>query len=212
MSCHLISPIVTWSIVIFLVVRCKTVFSCTSSHLKWLLPIFKAEPYWKICVKCKLHTLNLLLLFNIATMCTIIIMCSRVDSFGVIMSQNNLPPDAKQGKSITWMITPKTTQRQPRASVSALLRILAGYQACHETYQLKLSSMTLILADQSQDCIQHPVFWLVVELQVHGGNLKSIRRMAIHYPARVLTGVRYRPCLPLCVAYVVFSSSSSLWS
>lgn len=42
-------------------------------------------------------------------------MCCRVDSFGVIMSQNNLPPDAKQGKSITWMISPKTTRRQPKS-------------------------------------------------------------------------------------------------
>ena len=32
-------------------------------------------------------------------------------------------------------------------------RILARYQASHLTYQLKISSMNLLLADQSESCI-----------------------------------------------------------
>ena len=41
-------------------------------------------------------------------------------------------------------------------------RILARYQACHVTYQLKKFSMSFKLAEQSQKMIQKPA-WLLVD-------------------------------------------------
>ena len=49
-------------------------------------------------------------------------------------------------------------------------RILAGYQSYHLTYQLTISSIYLILAYQSQSCIQA----MVSQHQICGGKFKLI--------------------------------------
>ena len=43
-------------------------------------------------------------------------------------------------------------------------RVLAGYQDCHVIYQLNISSMNLILNDQSTSWIQNPASQLVYKL------------------------------------------------
>ena len=49
-------------------------------------------------------------------------------------------------------------------------RIITGYRDCHMTYQLKIYSVNLMLADQCKSSIKKLASWLVSQLQIHWGN------------------------------------------
>merc|ERR1719491_1851771 len=66
----------------------------------------------------------------------------------------------------SWLVYRSTTPRL------LLPRILARHQACHLTFQLKISSMNLRLADQSESRILNPFMGLVTQPQIHGGNFE----------------------------------------
>ena len=59
-------------------------------------------------------------------------------------------------------------------------RILAEYQACHVTYQLKFSSTNLMLADHSLNT----ALWLVSHHQINGVNFKLIDEVISLVPCK----------------------------
>ena len=63
-------------------------------------------------------------------------------------------------------------------------RILARYQSCHVTYLLKISSMSLPLANQSQKKFQDPGFLIGRPVTNNGGNFKLIDHVTILIPCK----------------------------
>ena len=64
------------------------------------------------------------------------------------------------------------------------VRIFAGYQAYHLTYQLKISSIYLMVAYQSQSCIQDTAFLLVREHTIYGGKFMLISHVTSWVPCK----------------------------
>jgi hypothetical protein len=80
------------------------------------------------------------------------------------------PPNQGAGSESGFVIGEQANWREKRFLCT---RIKANYRACHVTYQLRISSIHLILATQSGRGILNQDLLLVSQNQIHGRNFKQ---------------------------------------
>ena len=104
-----------------------------------------------------------------------------------------------------WVTFLQQKQRMKTKAVFSCVdtqpRILVEYQSNHVTYQLKISSINLLLANQSQSSILNQDLWWVGQHQIHGENNNLIGHVTSLVPCKdssLVDSPAWRACCNKC--------------